>query len=589
MSSSRHSVAQHGIRAAAQVPLASWYTQGISDGLGDRLLMSDNASDSSLELLRFRPELAGAPGFERILRDTVSRRAGLEHVAFSRVRSVEYLDSGGLALVSTHVPGRRLSEVFQNTPNRIAVHPAFVAWLIRWLTPALADLTANTGQAHGLITPERIVLAPDGRPVLVEHVLARGIDHLGLSRYELWQQFGIVAPPSVSGPGRTDDRTDIFQLASVSLSLLLGRRLSPTDHAGNLNLLLDEFASSAEGRSSSFTAPLCLWLERALRTDGRGFHSAREACDGVRALSHAPRPDLLELKGRRGPVAFGSHRAGGDQPLTVPDRLKRWARAPLAEARSVVEAHRFATALAIVVVLQMIAIVVLLQKQQPEVSTIAAVRIESPEGGGIVVVDGQEVGVTPFELQVGPSTRTISVRSASPSAGDTTGAAPAREAAASQAQERSAPVVSAGVASTPAAPPRPTGFRVVSPIELQVFDGERQVGSSTGTITLAAGAHELDFVNTALGYRSRQTVVVRNGEVRTVEVQPPGGRVSINAVPWAQVWIDGKPAGETPIAYLPIAAGEHEIVFRHPELGEHRETLVMQSGVEARISASFPQ
>ena len=48
-----------------RTPLASWYTQGTSDGLGDRLLMFDNTSAASLELLRFRSDLAETPGFER--------------------------------------------------------------------------------------------------------------------------------------------------------------------------------------------------------------------------------------------------------------------------------------------------------------------------------------------------------------------------------------------------------------------------------------------------------------------------------------------------------------------------------------------
>ena len=51
-------------RPAPQKPLASWYTQGLSDGLGDRLLMFDNSDAPSLELLRFHPHLAQVPGFE---------------------------------------------------------------------------------------------------------------------------------------------------------------------------------------------------------------------------------------------------------------------------------------------------------------------------------------------------------------------------------------------------------------------------------------------------------------------------------------------------------------------------------------------
>ena len=53
-------------------PLASWYTEGVSDGVGDRLLMFDNSGTTSLELLRFRAELVAVPGFEEALRDHLS-------------------------------------------------------------------------------------------------------------------------------------------------------------------------------------------------------------------------------------------------------------------------------------------------------------------------------------------------------------------------------------------------------------------------------------------------------------------------------------------------------------------------------------
>ena len=38
---------------------------------------------------------------------------------------------------------------------------------------------------------------------------------------------------------------------------------------------------------------------------------------------------------------------------------------------------------------------------------------------------------------------------------------------------------------------------------------------------------------------------------------------------------------------LSVSAGEHEIVFRHPQLGERRETTIVKSGVQTRISATL--
>ena len=67
----------------------------------------------------------------------------------------------------------------------------------------------------------------------------------------------------------------------------------------------------------------------------------------------------------------------------------------------------------------------------------------------------------------------------------------------------------------------------------------------------------------------------------------PQGRININATPWATVWINGNAAGETPIANLALPIGNHEIVFRHPQLGEQRLTATVKADAIARVSASF--
>ena len=99
-------------------PLSSWYTQGLSDGLGDRLLMFDNQATGPLELLRVRPDFAFVPDFETRLRGRLERLTAFTHPGFAQSRAVDHLDNGeGLTVVSTHVPGTRLSEIFQLRPT----------------------------------------------------------------------------------------------------------------------------------------------------------------------------------------------------------------------------------------------------------------------------------------------------------------------------------------------------------------------------------------------------------------------------------------------------------------------------------------
>ena len=127
-----------------------------------------------------------------------------------------------------------------------------------------------------------------------------------------------------------------------------------------------------------------------------------------------------------------------------------------------------------------------------------------------------------------------------------------------------------------------------SPFELHILEGERLIGSSAeGPVLMTAGRHELDLVNTAFGYRARRVVDIKPGQIVSLAVTPPNGSVSINAMPWAQVWIDGNSVGETPLGNVSVPLGEHEIVFRHPELGERREKAIVRSDRLTRVSANL--
>jgi hypothetical protein len=94
-------------------------------------------------------------------------------------------------------------------------------------------------------------------------------------------------------------------------------------------------------------------------------------------------------------------------------------------------------------------------------------------------------------------------------------------------------------------------------------------------------------VNTAVGFRTQQTVTIKAGQIVALTVTPPPGRLSINASPWAQVSIDGNPVGETPLANVTAPVGEHEVTFRHPQLGERRETVLVRSGGLTRVTATL--
>jgi hypothetical protein len=147
------------------------------------------------------------------------------------------------------------------------------------------------------------------------------------------------------------------------------------------------------------------------------------------------------------------------------------------------------------------------------------------------------------------------------------------------------------VVSMPNAPAAATAAGWVSisaPTDVQVYEDDRLLGnSSIDRIMLPVGRHELVIVNESLKYRVVHTVQVNAGQVSRIALRWPQGSLAINAVPWAEVWLDGKLIGETPIGNVTVPIGAHEIVFRHPQLGERRSVVTVTAGKPTKIGVDL--
>ena len=125
-------------------------------------------------------------------------------------------------------------------------------------------------------------------------------------------------------------------------------------------------------------------------------------------------------------------------------------------------------------------------------------------------------------------------------------------------------------------------------VPLQIIEQGRIVGTTEADrVLLPVGTHDLEFANERLGFRATRRVTISAGKSTDVALPLPQAPLQINAIPWAEVWIDGVRIGETPLANLPQTIGPHEVVFKHPQLGDRKVTTTVTMSGPSRATVDM--
>jgi hypothetical protein len=210
-------------------------------------------------------------------------------------------------------------------------------------------------------------------------------------------------------------------------------------------------------------------------------------------------------------------------------------------------------------------------------------RIDTGSSSMSVVVDGIERGMSPVSVPLAAGSHEVVVRGAG---------ATLRHKVMLRPRESTVlvfPSASKPDTSAPAAAPLAAGWLAVnSAIQVQIREDGKVLGSTEADrVMLPTGEHRLEFVNEPLGYLSRRSVRIEAGKTTALQLERVNGVLSINAQPWAEVWVDGERVGETPIGNLSRPIGTHEVVLKHPQFGEHRALVTLTTRQPARLGVDL--
>jgi hypothetical protein len=197
------------------------------------------------------------------------------------------------------------------------------------------------------------------------------------------------------------------------------------------------------------------------------------------------------------------------------------------------------------------------------------IEIETQPSGARVLLDGKPAGETPLALEAVTTGRhTLTFES-------TAGTI------------RRTVRVESGKTLTVDVPIYSGWVGIFAPILLEVSANGKSIGTTEeARLMLPPGRHDLKLTNKELGYSVFHSVDIEPGEVSSVTLDPQGV-VNVNATPWAEVWIDGRKAGDTPIANLKLRLGVREIVFKHPEYGERRVNVTVKADAPGAVTVNM--
>ncbi len=566
-------------------PMFSWYAQGFSDPLGDRLLLFDNTSGEPLELLRLCPQLSRVSAVEALVRERAARLEPFADARFARVCRVDRLPDpgGGLAVVSNGTQGRRLSEILHLAEaHHLQPSGEIVQRLVSDVVAAVARFhEIGRDVAHGALGPERLVVTPDGQLLVTEYVLGSALAQVALDRANFWRALRLALPvdPALAA---FDQRTDVVQTGTIALALLLGRRLREDEYPARLAELVAEAGDRLVlGGWGRLAEPFLNWLLRMLQIDHGG--AIANGLDARRALAEVVPMDEDAQFGGAAIDAFiracsGAKRAlaatdatAGSEPPPLPAAL---APVPLSPATTGDDAARRAL---------------------PPGNTLRLAEDTGratldPPGGGSRIERPDAAVPLPPRAMFGDALD-----------GRTDGASGAAFHRWKQAGLILLVVVA--VAETlfiggrailgrqPVVPS--TGMLSIDSVPAQakvVVDG-KTVGATPIKLALAAGRHMLEVsagdrrrsitVNTVAGSTVSQLLELpsaskESGRLRVVTA-PPGGRVLV----------DGQPRGATPVDVEGLAAGNHEVVIEGRQ-GSVRQTVNVEANSTASVFVPLP-
>jgi PEGA domain len=187
-----------------------------------------------------------------------------------------------------------------------------------------------------------------------------------------------------------------------------------------------------------------------------------------------------------------------------------------------------------------------------------SVKVTTTPAGARVTVDGKPHGVTPVTVSdLSPGNHEVTLESSAGTVRRTV------TVAANQTATLEESIFSGWLA-------------VYAPFEIVISEANRVLRpDERGQILLPPGLHDLRVSNRTLGYEATWNVEIKPGETTNLRVTPGPSKLTVTSPEAAEVWVDGKKVGDTPLNAASVPLGTHDVLVKRASGGERRYTITV--------------
>jgi eukaryotic-like serine/threonine-protein kinase len=470
--------------------------------------------EKSLVVKQIRPELAAVSEFMDLFVAEAKVTVSLTHANIVPIYELGMVD-GTYFLALEYIDGPPLREIIEQGP----VSPFLAGYIVEQVLRGL-DYAHRRGVVHRDLSAANVMVSRDGEVKIVDFGIAAPVD----ARAVRGGSRGYVAPEQEAG-GRAEPRSDLYAVGVLMWELISGKRF--------------------DGTPPVASTPLQRIIQKATAHDPEErFVDAATMLQAVsrfmRDVSYAPNQmELSSLVRKRCPdIPRGSENAGGEAEDDDKPDGPRTAAIPGRKSKvgnQTGQQVTFATRIALA--------------DTPEGRAGRSAIVPVVVGAVALLAVASAGAVVLWQGRVAPPGTPPETLHAQP--------APAQ---------------------VPAPPPKKLGRLTVKtdPAGAEVRLGDKLLGLSPLEAQVPLDG-PMSLTLKRRGYAPVERALEPGQELAVSEKLAPlaKGRLTLNALPWAHVTIDGEKAQDTPILKLPITVGPHVIKLDCPPTGKQYKLNVL--------------